>query len=158
MTHKELLALLHYDKALGWFMWRVDHGKKIRAGAVAGWEGNGYVRIGIGYRIYQAAQLAYFYVAGKWPEHEVDHRDRNPGHNAWRNLRPATHKQNLENRVAQSNNTSGYPGVSWDAARGKWVAYIKHHGRNIRLGRFGEKMKAVAARRAAEKNLFTHAP
>lgn len=45
------------------------------------------------------------------------------------NLRAATRAQNLANRGAQANNTSGHKGVSWDSARGRWRASIKVQGR-----------------------------
>jgi hypothetical protein len=47
------------------------------------------------------------------------------------NLRAATESQNLHNRGAQSNNTSGVKGVSWCRKRQRWVAFCtvgrKHH-------------------------------
>ena len=156
MTHAELLAALYYDPGLGWFMWLTDRGKKIKAGGVAGWIANGYVRLSINYRTYQANQVAHFYMTGSWPEHEIDHRNRNTTDNRWWNLRPATHKQNLENRALQPNSTSGANGVSWDKARKLWAAHIKHHGVKMFLGRFPTKLQAIDARLTAEKKYFTH--
>lgn len=53
--------------------------------------------------------------------------------------------------VARSNNTSGYPGVS--RKRSKWVAYISNKGKKYILGSYDEKADAIAARKAAEKQM-----
>ena len=39
-------------------------------------------------------------------------------------------------RQQQRETTSSYRGVGWDQSKGKWIAQIKHEGRNQRLGRF----------------------
>lgn len=38
-----------------------------------------------------------FFLAFGWMPNEVDHRDRDPRNNALANLRPSTHKQNMQN-------------------------------------------------------------
>lgn len=52
------------------------------------------------------------------------------------------------------NNTSGITGVSFDNARGKWVAQIVFKGKNYYLGRYIKKKDAISARKEAEKYLF----
>lgn len=52
----------------------------------------------------------------------------------------------------RSDNTSGYTGVFF--RKGKWEARISHKGVLQSLGRFDTKEQAVAARKAAEKQLF----
>lgn len=49
--------------------------------------------------------------------------DGNISNNKIENLRPATVKQNSQNRSKQINNTSGYKGVYLHKASKKWVAY-----------------------------------
>lgn len=60
------------------------------------------------------------------------------------NLRPATHSQNQCN-VKRKNNTSGYHGVSWRAARGKWWAQIRITGVKKYLGCFDDIKEAARA-------------
>lgn len=76
---------------------------------------------------------------------EVDHRDRNGLNCRRQNLRAATHAQNAMNRAVQSNNTSGFKGVSWHKAKGKWRAEIKVGGKKRHLGSFHAPEDAHAA-------------
>lgn len=81
----------------------------------------------------------------KW----VDHIDGN-GLNCQRsNLRLATPSENGCNRGLQPNNRSGYKGVSWYTAYGKWQAMIKVHRKVKHLGYFATKEEAIAAYAAA---------
>jgi hypothetical protein len=76
---------------------------------------------------------------------EVDHINRNILDNRRSNLRLANRSQNGCNRGLQKNNTSGYRGVSWSAEGNQWVAYIKHHKKSIRIGRYDTKEEAARA-------------
>jgi hypothetical protein len=76
----------------------------------------------------------------------------NPGH-----MRPATRKQNAENREgAQANNlSSGVRGVYWHAQSKKWRAMIRHDQKLVSLGLFTDKTDAAAAVSSARKSTFT---
>ena len=72
-------------------------------------------------------------------------------------LRVVTRKQNNEHHTrARSNNTSGYRGVGWDGAKGKWRARITHYGRARFLGHFDSPEAANEAAVAARNATFTH--
>lgn len=47
----------------------------------------------------------------------------------------------------------GYPGVHWDAARGKWVALLRNNGKTIHLGRFKNEETAIEVVEAARFSL-----
>ena len=66
----------------------------------------------------------------------IDHIDLNRLNNSKDNLRVCTKTQNRQNRTKQSNNTSGFKGVSYDKKRNKWQAGIGVNGKRIGLGRF----------------------
>lgn len=84
----------------------------------------------------------------------VDHRDRN-GLHCWRsNLRLCTQRQNRRNRGPQSNNHSGFKGVSFDKARGKWAVYIKSENRKINVGRFDDVVEAAKAYDRMAQQIF----
>lgn len=72
----------------------------------------------------------------------VDHIDGDTLNNTRRNLRLATHQQNIRNRKLNSNNTSGYKGVSRYKTPGKWVARIKTDTTYKSLGVFDSKEEA----------------
>lgn len=78
---------------------------------------------------------------------QVDHIDHDGLNNRRSNLRVATHAQNRRNSRVNTNNTSGFKGVSWHKASGKWRAKVGYQD----LGLF--EVAADAARaydRAAE--------
>ena len=105
-----------------------------------------------------AHRLAYEDAYGLLPAGmEPDHWCRvrlcvNPSH-----MRPVTRKQNLEHQPdARSNSSSGVRGVSWDRARGRWMASVGHNGRTYHCGRFGSLEEAAAAVIRMRCELFTH--
>jgi hypothetical protein len=158
LTHARLLQVLRYDPDTGLFWW-LERAPKRNLSKPAGSTNSGelYVRIGIDGQYYRAHRLAWYYMTGAWPTHEVDHEDRNKKNNKWLNLRPATHKQNAENTAVRSHSKSGVKGVHYDSSRGLWQAYINHFGTRRHLGRFATLKAAQAARQEAESKLFTHA-
>lgn len=65
---------------------------------------------------------------------EVDHIDGNGLNNRRSNLRVVTHAQNLSNRGAPKNNTSGKKGVVWMKDEKRWRAQIGVNGKNMHIG------------------------
>ena len=93
-------------------------------------------------------------IIGKPPEGFVtDHRNTNGLDNQKENLRHITQAQNVMNKKAQSNNTSGFKGVYWHKAGQKWCAEIKAEGKRVRLGLFSDVQEAANAYNAASKRL-----
>lgn len=76
---------------------------------------------------------------------KTDHADRNGLNNQRHNLRAATNQQNLSNIGPKRQNRSGFKGVSWFAARGKWIATIQVNGRSKALGYFTSAEAAAKA-------------
>jgi hypothetical protein len=158
LTHIRLRQVLRYNRRTGVFTWiESAPGRKLgrRAGSSAG--KNWYRQIVIDRETYLEHRLAWFYVTGRWPIHQVDHKNRIKHDNRWRNLRSATQKQNAENVNVRRHSGSGVKGVHWDSSRQKWQAYIGHRHQRLHLGRFASLKAAVAARKRAEQRLFTHA-
>jgi hypothetical protein len=152
-----LKELLKYDPMTGDFTRLTNTGGR-RAGSTAGSvnQKNGYRYVSVDGRYYLAHRLGWFFVNGVWPEGDLDHINRCRTDNRLGNLREVTSKENGENYGPFSNNTSGHRGVTWDTSRHMWVAQIKHHGRQVSLGRFRTKAEAIAARKGAERVAFTH--
>lgn len=78
-------------------------------------------------------------------DEEVDHINQNKLDNRKENLRLATSAENKRNRGKQSNNTSGYKGVMWDKATGKWMARICIDKKRIYIGWYSDKIDAAKA-------------
>jgi hypothetical protein len=66
----------------------------------------------------------------------VDHVNGNGMDNRRENLRLCDHAGNGHNTGRRSTNTSGFKGVTWDKARRRWKAHIRHDAKKINLGRF----------------------
>ncbi len=75
-------------------------------------------------------------IMGKIPKGftNIDHIDRNPLNNQKSNLRFCTFSQNMQNRRKQSNNSSGYNGVTWHKKSQKWRAETRFNKKHISLG------------------------
>ncbi|MCD1264056.1 hypothetical protein B5M44_04210 [Shinella sumterensis] len=145
LTSDRLRSLLFYDPNSGIFTWRVDR-LRVRAGDRAGkLTRDGYIHIGVDGGRYAAHRLAFLYMTGTIPEVFIDHKNRNRSDNRWDNLRVATNSQNQMNTDMKSNNTSGFKGVSWHKAEGKWRADIRIGGAKVCLGYFDKSEEAHEA-------------
>ncbi|HEV2898016.1 MAG TPA: HNH endonuclease [Pseudaminobacter sp.] len=154
LTAARARELLIYDPETGALTWRVAR-PGLRAGALAGTRtSEGYTQVEIDYRLYKAHRVIWLIMTGKWPKHQVDHRNGMRADNRWRNLRDATPLQNARNRRPGTSNTSGRIGVSYSKDRAKWSAYIGLDRRTINLGSFDKLDDAVAARAEAERHHF----
>jgi hypothetical protein len=144
LTQAQLKELLWYDPDTGVFRWRKERrGGAIAPWSVAGWmESHGYVRIKVAERSYYAHRLAWLYMTGEHPAHEVDHKNGQRNDNVWANLRQADTKQNRWNSAIRSDNTSGVKGVS---CRGSvWTAECRVSGERHYIGCFKTKEEATA--------------
>lgn len=153
LAHERLLAVLRYDPETGRFVWLQQLSFRIQVGTDAGSvRADGYIEVGIDGQNYLAHVLAWFYMTGAWPEKQVDHKDTVRSHNAWENLREATHGQNVCNSGLRANNTSGFKGVSFVKKLNRWHARIMHEGTLHLLGYFDtpEAAHAAYARKAHE--------
>lgn len=158
MTQERLKELMRYDAGTGDLI-RVVKMKQVEAGGIAGWvENNGYRRVCIDGRRYLAHRVAWLYVHGKWPEHEIDHINGVRDDNRIANLRSATHAENAQNRGKRPDNSSGLQGVSWHVWHKKWAANIRVHQKLRHLGYFDTPEAAHAAYLAAKAELHTFQP
>lgn len=156
LTQARLRELFSYDPNTGIFISRTKRGRFCAGTMMGTLNQGGRIQIHIDHKKHFAHRLAWLYVKGEWPSHEIDHINGIPTDNRIANLRQATTKQNAENREKQSNNTSGHKGVTWSNKSQKWQAQICHHGKRKHLGVFIDPKAAHAAYLAAADQLFTH--
>ena len=134
-----------FDTEKDFKIWNIKH-----AGKPAGSIGQGYRKVSIFHKRYQAHRLIWLWMTGEWPGQHMDHINHDRSDNRWKNLREATQGQNTRNMSPSLANTSGVTGVHWDKNSHQWVARIMVNGKLFWIGRFGTKDEAQAARLEAE--------
>ena len=102
-------------------------------------------------RAYRAHRVIFAMQTGAWPVEEIDHINHQRADNRWSNIRTVKHAENHKNKSLDLRNTSGFCGVFWNKATGKWRARITIYGQQLYLGYFVDKVDAVEAREAANK-------
>ena len=157
LTQARLKEVLHYDPETGEFRRpkRIGSRGRVCGGHLLGhWnETVGYLEIRIDWVLYLAHRLAWFYMTGEWPD-RVDHENRVKTDNRWTSLRNGTGSFNLQNRkTANSNNKSGYLGVTTDERRGSYSARIMLDGIGKHLGVFDTPEHAHYAYVKAKREL-----
>jgi hypothetical protein len=150
-----LKKILEYNPETGEWIWLISPSPKIKTGTKAGGTNNdGYVMIKINKKLYKSSILAWLYMTGKWPELEIDHKDRISHNDIWNNLREATRSEQNINKGMYSNNKSGTKGVHWDKRNDKWCAQIRIKGKVKFLGYFDKIEDAIYIRKLAEKEYY----
>lgn len=155
---------LVYNPRTGIFRWKIDIGKRCKAGDRAG-----YIRkmkstpanlhrrfITIRGQLYSASRLAFVLVYGRWPVGQVDHINHTALDDRLINLREVTVQNNLKNRGIFKRNKSGVTGVHFSKRAGKWEASIGVDNKLLYLGYFTDFETAVKTRREAEVRYGFH--
>ena len=133
ITQEKLKSILRYDLHTGWF---------IKTNMPLGSVGkNGYLSIRIDYKSYYLHRLAFLYMTGSFPEHDVDHINGNRHDNSWSNLREATRSQNLQNRKANLNRV--LPKNVYQHPSGKYRVGITYKGVRKHYGYFDSLELAI---------------
>lgn len=135
LTLDRLKQVLNYPPETGGFTWAMCTSKRIHVGDAAGAiKEKSYRVIRIDTVLYRANRLAWFWMTGKWPEFQIDHRDGNSLNDRFVNLRDVTATVNGQNqRRSQSSNKAGFLGVT--KRDGKYLASIFVDGKSVNLGR-----------------------
>ena len=126
LTQERLKEILKYDQETGYFS-RKTKTKRMKIGESYIFPNNGgYLSIGIDGKTYNAHTLVFLYMTGCFSNFYLDHINCIKHDNRWINLREATHAKNLQNIIKpNSNNKSGYLGVSWSKSMKKYEACIR---------------------------------
>jgi hypothetical protein len=150
LTQTELKEILHYNPETGEFNWiESKQGRKLNGFVGTIDKTNGYLRIKTNNKRYYAHRLAFLWMTGSFPIKQTDHRNHNRLDNRWINLRTVSRQENQRNRSLNSNNKSGFVGVSWHKHANKWVAQIRINGKLKYLGLFTDLAEAIDTRKKA---------
>jgi len=148
LTQAELKQALHYDPETGVFT-RLTNGGGVRANTRAGGkDAHGHRTISVKGKRYRAARLAFFWMTGEWPPHDVDHINRDRMDDRWCNLRAATRTQNCANSGPR---TGKVKGACWVESKKRWKAQIRLEGKNCHLGYFASEQAAGEAYQKAAR-------
>lgn len=152
LTQHELRQILRYDPDTGLFYRLTDKRSGKPSGKQTGTlRRDGYVVV-FADKIRTAHRLAFLYMTGSFPVHDIDHANGVRSDNRWCNLREVEHSRNMQNqRAAMVTNRVGLLGVSQDGNR--FTAQIMLAGKSKHLGTFGTPEEAHAAYVAAKREL-----
>lgn len=150
MSQEFLQTQLHYDPETGVFTWLPDRPRARRSGGEAGVEAYGYIQILVGGRAYRAHRLAWLYVHGQWPLHQIDHVNGIRSDNRIANLRDVPEMVNHQNLRATKNRT-GFMGVG--KSKNRFYAAIQAEGKYHYLGHFVTAEEAATAYLEAKRRL-----
>jgi len=146
--------IISYDPETGLFTNIAKRGK-CTPGSVSGTiTPQGYLQIGIDWKLYLAHRLAWHISTGVDPgEFEIDHINGITTDNRISNLRLTSKVQNAQNVKIPKTNSTGVKGVYFDKSRNKFCAEIICNKIKYRLGRFDTLEEASEARKMAANAL-----
>lgn len=138
---------LYYDPETGVFTRRSSPQKRFVGRTLSTTNARGYIVIKLGNVYHYAHRLAWVYVTGMWPAHEIDHINGCKDDNRFVNLRDVSLVTNHENlrKAHSSNKTTGLLGASLCKQSGRYIAQIRLGGRQTYIGRFDTAEEAHAA-------------
>ena len=143
LTQSRLKALIHYDHLTG----SITHKKKKHKISSTN---DGYVSTAIDGESYLIHRLAFMYMEGYFPEHEVDHKNGICDDNRWKNLRHVSTSCNMQNTKKYSSNKTGFPGTYMSKKTGMFIAEIRINSKNHYLGSHSTAIDAALARLTGE--------
>lgn len=150
LTLERLKSVLRYDPETGRWTNLVTRARA-RAGDEAGnRDAIGRHRIMLDGVHYRSSRLAYLYMKGEWPPHQIDHKNGDATDDRWENLRPATNQQNGWN--TKPYNRIGLKGVV--KKRRQYQARIFFNGKLRHLGFFPTAQEAHDAYKLAALEHF----
>lgn len=147
-SREHLLECFSYDPDTGSLTWRIRPRKHFitqrawntRNARFAGKEA-GHIQksasriVGFDYHLYLAHRIIWKMTTGEEPPETIDHRDRNPNNNRWKNLRPATEAEQKWNTRKRFSFT-GRRSVMVDKRDGRIYAQLTVKGVRYNLGTF----------------------
>ena len=134
---------LSYDPATGELRWRKSKNSRARVGTVVSrTTEKGYLRFFFNGRQYRVHRVAFALMTGRWPEHQIDHKNGDPADNRWENLREVSNAVNCQNRH-RPKCRSGLLGAHLAGRR--FSSEITVNGVRRRLGHFDTAQEAHEA-------------
>lgn len=152
---ERLAKIVNYDPITGVMTWSGNpsfsrYGKPV--GSLRKAKNTYYIIVSIKYEDYYVHRLAWLLIHKTDPLlDDVDHIDGDGTNNKADNLRLVNDSVNRKNSRLSKNNSSGHNGVYYYKRKRKWTASIRTEGELVHLGYFDGKLKAIEARKEAER-------
>jgi len=146
IDYEEAEKLFTYNRDTGVLTWRVRVNQKVKANSIAGCRNvYGYRVVTYKGRQYKEHHIIWLLTNGEWPK-MLDHINGVKWDNRLENLRESTTQENSWNqRVAQSNNSTGFLGVSWHKGHKKFISHISVNMKLKHIGYFDTAEEAHEA-------------
>lgn len=111
LTAERLRELVHYDPETGVMTRRVALSNRNKVGQVVGYlnRGDGYLYATVDAKSHAVHRLAWLYVTGAWPEHQVNHKNDKRTDNRFANLLDRPKAVHLAERAAAVERPFGLP-------------------------------------------------
>ncbi|MPX43663.1 HNH endonuclease [Moraxella catarrhalis] len=151
-----LFEYLRYNETKGEFTWIKRPNKNIHLHTRAGTKNSaGYRVISLFGKRYPEHRLAWFYVHGEMPKHEIDHINQIRDDNRINNLRQVTRSENQRNKTRKDSRVDEI-GIWWCRRRKRYIAEISLNGKKVYQKSFTDIDEAISARKAKALELGFH--
>lgn len=151
-----LFEYLRYNETKGEFTWIKRPNKNIHLHTRAGTKNSaGYRVISLFGKRYLEHRLAWFYVHGEIPEHEIDHINQIRDDNRISNLRQVTRSENQRNKTRKDSRVDEV-GIWWCRRRKRYIAEITLNGKKVYQKSFKDIDEAIQQRKAKALELGFH--
>lgn len=151
-----LFEYLRYNETKGEFTWIKRPNKNIHLHTRAGTKNSaGYRVISLFGKRYLEHRLAWFYVHGEMPKHEIDHINQIRDDNRISNLRQVTHSENQRNKTRKDSRVDEI-GIWWCRRRKRYIAEISLNGKKVYQKSFKDIDEAIQQRKAKALELGFH--
>lgn len=152
MNHAELLQAVHYDPLTGVFIRRKSAGNAKAGSRIGSRCSKGYLKAMVLGKYVKLHRLAWFYMTGKWPQLEIDHKNGIKDDNRFDNLRDVDTSTNCSNQSGpRRNNLLGVQGVHLITKTGRFRAVCSVSGKKYHLGTFATPEEAGLAYQTFKK-------
>lgn len=151
-----LFEYLRYNETKGEFTWIKRPNKNIHLHTRAGTKNSaGYRVISLFGKRYLEHRLAWFYVHGEMPKHEIDHINQIRDDNRISNLRQVTRSENQRNKTRKDSRVDEV-GIWWCRRRKRYIAEITLNGKKVYQKSFTDIDEAIQQRKAKALELGFH--
>jgi HNH endonuclease len=153
-TQELLHQVYNYDPDTGLLTYKRDFSRRKKGENPTSQANNDYLVLTMD-KTYLVHRIVWMMQTGAFTEF-VDHKNHIRNDNRWDNLQTISKQGNAQNKSVNTNNTSGYLGVSYMKTLKKFRASITINREHIHLGVFNTAELANAARIAASNSAGFH--